>query len=63
LVKNNIELVDDSKLNRLFFKALSRLSFIDVNSNYIFPNLSYNENYLKSLNDKIDDIVHDIKSE
>jgi len=63
LVKNNIELVDDSKLNRLFFKALSRLSFIDVNWNYIFPNLSYNENYLKSLNGKIDDIVHDIKSE
>ncbi len=27
LVKNNVKMLDDSKLNRQFFKALSRLSF------------------------------------
>lgn len=63
LVKNNIELIEDSKLNRWFFKALSRLSFIDLNWNYIFPKLSYNKNYLENLNKKLDELAHYVKTE
>lgn len=64
IVRNNIKLSDDSKVNRLFFKSLSRLSFYNINSKkYIYPNLTYNEKFLESLNDKLDLIADEIKSD
>lgn len=61
-VKNNVKMLDDSKLNRQFFKALSRLSFFS-NWKNIFPQIKYEISFLEEINSLLDNIVKELKAE